>query len=292
MGRIFYDRGNRMSLSHSRKGAALHRYYVSSALIQGQSEAAGSVARVPAAKIEAVIVDSVRRHIGHDAPIDNTELITTHVRQIEVKRREIAISLLSQDHATDDGNDNPFVLTVPWTKTPHRRHRDVIVPEGSSPAEALPIRSDTRARHRNRSWTAVVVRDRGGRRDNRRHRKKGGLQQAPRQYDDLAGLPRAAPRQSRRRRSTAPRDRITVWSQHLGDARRTPLQDGGTAASPIRFGSRLTRRNAPPLPHCRRPLCALLSAHALPQAPKLRPYMLAAEFLLEPGDRLEGRAFP
>jgi hypothetical protein len=59
---------------------------------------------------------------------------------------EIAISLLSEDHATDDGNDNPFNLTVPWSKMPHRRHRDVIVPEGSSPAEALPIRSDTRAK--------------------------------------------------------------------------------------------------------------------------------------------------
>jgi hypothetical protein len=47
-----------------------------------------------------------RRHIGHDAPI---ELITAHVRQIEVKRTEIAISLPGQDHATDDGNDNPFV---------------------------------------------------------------------------------------------------------------------------------------------------------------------------------------
>jgi len=99
MGRIFDDRGNRMSSSHSRKGAARHRYYVSSALIQGQPQSAGSVTRVPAAKVEAVIVDSVRRHIGHDAPVENTELVTTYVRQIEVRRTEIAISLLSDDHA-------------------------------------------------------------------------------------------------------------------------------------------------------------------------------------------------
>jgi site-specific DNA recombinase len=90
MGRIFDDHGNRMSPSHSRKGSARHRYYVSSALIQGQSRSAGSVARVPAAKIEAVIVDAVRRHIGSDAPIDTIELITTYVRQIEVRRTEIA----------------------------------------------------------------------------------------------------------------------------------------------------------------------------------------------------------
>ncbi len=144
MGRIFDDRGNRMTPSHSRKSATRYRYYVSSALIQGQPESAGSVARVPATKVETVVLGAVRSHIGRDAPIDNAELISTHVRQIEVSRTEIAISLPSQDNATDDGNDNPFVLTVPWSKTPHRRHRDVIVPEGSSPAEALPIRSDTR----------------------------------------------------------------------------------------------------------------------------------------------------
>jgi hypothetical protein len=67
---------------------------VSSALIQGQPQSAGSVARVPAAKIEAVVRDAVRRHIEDDAPIDNTELVTTYVRQIEVRRTAIAISLM------------------------------------------------------------------------------------------------------------------------------------------------------------------------------------------------------
>jgi site-specific DNA recombinase len=161
MSRIFDDRGNRMSPSHSRKGAIRHYYYVSSAVIHGQREAAGSVTRVPAAKIEAIIVGAVRRHIGHDAPVDNIELITTYVRHIEVRPTEIAISLPRQDDATDDGNDTPFVLTVPWSKTPHRRHRDVIAPEGSSPAEVLPIRSDTRAKlvtaiARGRQWLSEI----------------------------------------------------------------------------------------------------------------------------------------
>jgi site-specific DNA recombinase len=49
MGRIFDDRGNRMSPSHSRKGGARYGYYVSSALIQRQPQSAGSVTRVPAA---------------------------------------------------------------------------------------------------------------------------------------------------------------------------------------------------------------------------------------------------
>jgi site-specific DNA recombinase len=101
---------------------------------------------VPAAKVEAVIVDSVRRHIGHDAPIDNTELITTHVRQIEVRRTEIAISLMNEENASEDEKDSSLVLTVPWSKTPHRRQRDVIAPEGPSRTQVLPIRFDTRVK--------------------------------------------------------------------------------------------------------------------------------------------------
>jgi site-specific DNA recombinase len=130
-GRIFDDRGNRMSPSHSRKGATRHRYYVSSALIQGRPQTAGSVARVPAAKIEAIIVGAVRGHIGPDAPSDDAELITSCVHRIEVRRTEIAVALLSEDHASN-GDITPSVLTVPWSKTPHPRRRDVIAPDGAS----------------------------------------------------------------------------------------------------------------------------------------------------------------
>jgi hypothetical protein len=159
MGRIFDDRGNRMSPSHSRKGGARYGYYVSSALTQGQPQSAGSVARVPAAKAEAVVLDALRRHIGDDAPVDNTELITTCVRQIEVRRTAIAISLLKEDNASEDEGSN--VLTVPWSKTPHRRHRDVIAPEGPSRTQVLPIRSDTRTKlvtaiARGRAWLSEI----------------------------------------------------------------------------------------------------------------------------------------
>ena len=38
IGRIFDDRGNRMSPSHARKGGIKYRYYLSSALLQGAAE--------------------------------------------------------------------------------------------------------------------------------------------------------------------------------------------------------------------------------------------------------------
>jgi hypothetical protein len=54
-GRFFDDRGNRMSPSHARKGGVKYRYYLSSALLQGVADSAGSVRRVPAADIETLL---------------------------------------------------------------------------------------------------------------------------------------------------------------------------------------------------------------------------------------------
>src|SRR4030081_2409144 len=51
IGRIFDDRGNRMSPSHARKGGVKYRYYLSSAILNGVPEGAGSIRRVPAVGI-------------------------------------------------------------------------------------------------------------------------------------------------------------------------------------------------------------------------------------------------
>jgi site-specific DNA recombinase len=50
---------------------------------------------------------------------------------------------------------------VPWSKTPHRRRRDVIDPEGASPAAVLPIRADSRVKlvtaiARGRQWLSEI----------------------------------------------------------------------------------------------------------------------------------------
>jgi site-specific DNA recombinase len=137
-----------------------HRYYVSSALIQGRPQTAGSVARVPAAKIEAAIADAIRWHVGPDASSHDAELITRWVHRIEMRRSEIAVTLLSEDHASND-DTTTSVLTVPWSKSPHRRRRDVITPEGASRPSVLPIRADARVKlvsaiARGRQWLSEI----------------------------------------------------------------------------------------------------------------------------------------
>jgi site-specific DNA recombinase len=54
-GKIFDDRGNRMGPSHVVKNGVRYRYYVSNAILQRRPLEAGSVARVPAAEIEALV---------------------------------------------------------------------------------------------------------------------------------------------------------------------------------------------------------------------------------------------
>src|ERR1700684_2449900 len=59
-GKLFDNRGNRMSPSHAAKGGRRWRYYISQAVLQGRKHEAGSVARVPALEIERQVAEAVR----------------------------------------------------------------------------------------------------------------------------------------------------------------------------------------------------------------------------------------
>ena len=59
-GRLFDDRTNPMTPTHANKKGIRYRYYVSHALLQGRANEAGSVARISAPDVEAVVVNSLR----------------------------------------------------------------------------------------------------------------------------------------------------------------------------------------------------------------------------------------
>ena len=79
-----------MSPTHARKRGVKYRYYLSSALINGEAERAGSIRRVPAAEIEALVNRSVRAHLKLSEPVDDQTLISTHVTRIEVRPAQLA----------------------------------------------------------------------------------------------------------------------------------------------------------------------------------------------------------
>jgi len=62
LGKLYDDRGNRMSPSYSTKNGIRYRFYVSSALLRGRKDAAGSAARVSAAEIEGAVFAAVKTH--------------------------------------------------------------------------------------------------------------------------------------------------------------------------------------------------------------------------------------
>src|SRR5215475_1334507 len=68
-GRLFDNRGNRMSPTHANKGGARYRYYVSQAVLQGKPPPSGLVSRVPAAEIEALVVAALRSHLTAHSPV-------------------------------------------------------------------------------------------------------------------------------------------------------------------------------------------------------------------------------
>ncbi|MGZ9103757.1 MAG: recombinase family protein, partial [Rhodoplanes sp.] len=98
-GRIFDDRGNRMTPTHANKNGVRYRYYVSHALLQKRNAQAGSVPRVPAPEIEALIVNTLRDRLGSIAedatpePGGDRDLIERHVDRIVVKTDAIALHL-------------------------------------------------------------------------------------------------------------------------------------------------------------------------------------------------------
>jgi len=170
MGRIFDDRGNRMTPSHAVKNGVRYRYYISSVLIQGQPDKAAKLNRVPATEIEKLILSAIRKHLAGKArnkmeaedpySLSDKELISAHVARVDVNQHHLAIQLSAKsepDSAAQDSRHSakqdervhrdPHVLVVPWKKTPSKRPREIILPTPtSSHSDPRPIRAETRAK--------------------------------------------------------------------------------------------------------------------------------------------------
>jgi DNA invertase Pin-like site-specific DNA recombinase len=164
VGRIFDDRGNRMTPSHARKRGIKYRYYLSSTLLQGQAERSGSVQRVPATEIEALVIGSVRNHVKPPAAIDDRGLVDTHVARVEVHPEQLVIQVAQAEKTNRKGTRAVRTLRVPWHKTPSKRRREILLPAAFDPVHARPIRAETRATlvasiARGRRWLEELVTD-------------------------------------------------------------------------------------------------------------------------------------
>jgi site-specific DNA recombinase len=143
MGRIFDDRGNRMTPSQVRKKGKRYRYYLSSALAHGQAENAGSVRRVPASEIETLVTDAVRKRLNDSTVVSDRALINSHVARVEVQAGRLAIKLVKKGSKRSERSSEKAAFYVPWKKSGLKRRRELIAP-ATSGQDVRPIRSETR----------------------------------------------------------------------------------------------------------------------------------------------------
>ena len=226
IGRIYDDRGNRMTPSHVRKGGIKYRYYLSSSLLHGQPGRAGSVRRVPAAEVEALVASAVRGHIEDSTERDDRDLIGNYVVRVEVQADQLMIELkanqdkgqprgrgngTSPSHQSNQLTEDRTVLFIPWRKTPSKRRREIIVPKSPAPQDARPIRAETRVKliasiARGRRWLDEIASGKVTDVEQIAAREKCSI----RKVNMTISLAFLAPEsgQSRRRRSSAARD----WS--------------------------------------------------------------------------------
>jgi site-specific DNA recombinase len=140
MGKIFDDRGNRMTPSHSNKHGVKYRYYVSHTVLQGRKADGGTVTRVPGPVIEARVVAAIQERlqqtdISEEAVlVGDRELIERYVERVVIKLDAIELRWLaaaqpdgrSVDHHERRSDNPPLVSILVWQATDVSAEKGVV----------------------------------------------------------------------------------------------------------------------------------------------------------------------
>jgi site-specific DNA recombinase len=117
MGKLYDDRGNRMSPSFSTNNGVRYRFYISSALLRGRKAEVGSVGRLAAQGIEDAVVQAVRNHLPTDEPIDDAQFLARRLSRVELSQNELIVSLRppEQNHTDECNGDSALRIRLPWS---------------------------------------------------------------------------------------------------------------------------------------------------------------------------------
>jgi hypothetical protein len=128
------DAGNRMIPNHATKNRVRYRYYISRPLQRGHSDdPVGSISRVPADQIEALVTQAVRDRLTKSdvkpsGSLGEQHAIAAHIAKVEVRTKHLAVTLKAieptsnHDHLElarddDNGTTQGEVLMQSSTKT-------------------------------------------------------------------------------------------------------------------------------------------------------------------------------
>ena len=168
-----------------------------------QPERAGSVARVPAAEVEAVVVKSVREHLKSQQAIDDRSLIETHVARVEVHPDRSDHPTCSRQNASRQRSPTAIPASRSLAENGIDAAREILLPEGTSPQQSSP---DTLRKSRHPGCIDRPRPPLAQRTHHRPNSKRGNhcqaraVQRPQSEHDNLACLPRPRSRQSRDRR--------------------------------------------------------------------------------------------
>ncbi len=151
-----------MTPSHTCKQGLRYRYYLSSALLQGQQS--GSVRRVAATEIENVVIQSVRDHVKPPQAVEDRGLVDAYVERVEIRPDRLIVKLNQPDAANGSQPEGTKTLHIPWSKSPPTRRREILLPADPSQQRPRPIRSETKATliaaiAQGRRWLKELIED-------------------------------------------------------------------------------------------------------------------------------------
>ncbi|MBI3699660.1 MAG: recombinase family protein [Afipia sp.] len=138
MGKLFDDRGNKMSPSFSTKKSVRYRFYISRALTRGRKLEAGSVARASAVDIELAVIGDLRKRLKIGNATTDAEIIATYVDRVELSEGAIKIS------TTPVARIRSNEVLIPW-QSRQRGSASIIEPKGARQPDVKLVQALVRA---------------------------------------------------------------------------------------------------------------------------------------------------
>lgn len=117
MGLIFDSAGNRMSPTHTIKKGVRYRYYVSQALVQCRKEEAGTVARVSAPDVEAIVSSLIATRFCTLGVAPTRQLLEAHIHEIVVQAEAVEVTLKAEDRGLKPFQ-SPETVSLSRTRQP------------------------------------------------------------------------------------------------------------------------------------------------------------------------------
>ncbi len=186
-GRIYDDRGNRMTPSHAGKNGVRYRYYVSNAVLQKRDKLVGSVSRVPAAEIEELVTCALRTYSQSEtgSALESDDEPLTRLARAVITPTAIKLHIIdrgasvSPDPYADENRSlnkpvhEPIILSVPWEPTKFAAVKGVVHMPSQSAAALKPESRDVllRAIASAREWIDDLVSSRIATIDELAHRE-------------------------------------------------------------------------------------------------------------------------